>query len=40
MREFEYPLGPEWECLEKITTRAVDGDASAAVHKLKSKKAL
>ena len=40
MNEFEYPLGPEWECLEKLTTRAVDSDASAAVHKLKSKKAL
>lgn len=40
MQEFEYPLGPEWECLEKLTSRAVDSDASAAVHKLKSKKAL
>jgi hypothetical protein len=40
MQEFEYPLGPEWECLEKLTTRAVDSDASAAIHKLKSKKAL
>jgi hypothetical protein len=40
MRDFEYPLGPEWECLEKLTTRAVDSDASVAVHKLKSKKAL
>lgn len=40
MQDFEYPLGPEWECLEKLTTRAVDSDASAAVHKLKSKKAI
>jgi hypothetical protein len=40
MRNSEYPIGPEWECLEKLTTRAVESDASAAVHKLKSKKAL
>jgi len=40
MREFEYPLGPEWQCLEKLTTRAVENDASTAVHELKSKKAL
>jgi hypothetical protein len=40
MQEFEYPMGPDWECLEKLTTRAVESDASAAVHKLKSKKAL
>ena len=40
MRDSEYPLGPEWQCLEKLTTRGVEIDASAAVHKLKSKKAL
>jgi len=40
MREAEYPLGPEWQCLETLTTRAVESDAAAAVHKLKAKKAL
>lgn len=40
MRDFEYPLGPEWECLDKLATRAVESDASTAVHKLRSKKAL
>ena len=40
LRESEYPLGPQFECLEKLSTRAVGIDASAAVHKLKSKKAL
>lgn len=40
MHDSEYPLGPEWECLEKLTTRAVDTDVSAAVHKLRSKKLL
>lgn len=40
MRESEYPLGPELECLDKLSTRAVRSEASAAVHKLKSKKAL
>lgn len=40
MQEFEYPLGPELECLDKLSTRAVQTEASTAVHKLKSKKAL
>jgi hypothetical protein len=40
MHDSEYPLGPEWECLQKLTTRAVESDAAAAVNKLKKKKAL
>jgi hypothetical protein len=40
MHASEYPLGPEWQCLEKLTKRAVESDAAAAVNKLKKKKAL
>jgi len=40
LRESEYPLGPDLECLDKLSTRAVRNDASSAIHKLKSKKGL
>lgn len=40
MQREEYPLGPELDCVDKLSTRAVRNYASAAVHKLKSKKML
>ena len=40
MREIEYPLGPQLECLTRISTQAVRVGASAVVKKLKSKKGL
>jgi len=40
MQESEYPLGPEYNCLEKFSTQAVRVSASDAVKGLKSKKKL
>jgi hypothetical protein len=40
LQESEYPMGPQLECLDKLSRRAVESYASTAVKKLKSKKAL
>lgn len=40
MQESEYPLGPEFDCLGKFSTKAVRVSASDAVKGLKSKKKL
>lgn len=40
IQEVEYPLGPQFDWLSKITTQAVRDGAAAAMKKLKSKKGI
>jgi hypothetical protein len=40
MRENEYPMGPQYDCLAKFSTEAVRECGSDAVKGLKSKKRL